>query len=209
MTANKTIYLIRHGQTDYNLKGIVQGSGIDSDLNETGRKQAQAFYNAYNHLTFDHIYTSQLKRTHQSVEPFIKRGHSWTQMHELNEINWGIFEGVVPTPEAKNVFNQMVASWRNGDLAKAIEGGETPLEMFERQRRGWQQIKQSSHKNILICMHGRAMRSFLSLVLDTPLQEMDQYPHTNLGVYQVEVNAGSSILHLKNDTRHFENIDLF
>ncbi|MFT5802452.1 MAG: broad specificity phosphatase PhoE, partial [Nonlabens sp.] len=29
-------YFIRHGQTDYNLRGIVQGSGIDSELNENG-----------------------------------------------------------------------------------------------------------------------------------------------------------------------------
>ena len=37
------IYLIRHGQTDYNVSGIVQGRGINSDLNATGIEQATAF----------------------------------------------------------------------------------------------------------------------------------------------------------------------
>jgi len=41
----KTIYFIRHGETEYNKLGIVQGSGVDSELNENGRAQAQAFYN--------------------------------------------------------------------------------------------------------------------------------------------------------------------
>jgi bisphosphoglycerate-dependent phosphoglycerate mutase len=39
----KDIYLIRHGETDYNRLGVVQGSGIDADLNDLGRRQAQAF----------------------------------------------------------------------------------------------------------------------------------------------------------------------
>lgn len=39
----KTFYFIRHGQTDLNLKGIVQGRGVNSPLNETGLAQAQAF----------------------------------------------------------------------------------------------------------------------------------------------------------------------
>ncbi|NDE62419.1 MAG: histidine phosphatase family protein, partial [Cyclobacteriaceae bacterium] len=40
----KKIYLVRHGQTDYNLQGVVQGSGIDAPINATGRAQAEAFF---------------------------------------------------------------------------------------------------------------------------------------------------------------------
>ena len=49
----KTIYLIRHGETEFNRMGIVQGSGIDSDLNETGILQARAFFETYRHITFN------------------------------------------------------------------------------------------------------------------------------------------------------------
>lgn len=45
MHALKDIYLIRHGETDYNRMRVVQGSGIDADLNELGNKQARAFLN--------------------------------------------------------------------------------------------------------------------------------------------------------------------
>ena len=70
----KKIYIIRHGQTDFNLKNIVQGSGVDSSLNERGIAQASAFFDAYQHIKFDKVYTSVLQRTGQSVQRFIDLG---------------------------------------------------------------------------------------------------------------------------------------
>ena len=206
MATNKTIYLIRHGQTDYNLKGIVQGSGIDSDLNAFGRKQAEAFYQTYRHIPFDHIYTSELKRTGQSVAPFVKAGRHLTQLKALNEINWGVFEGRPSTPESRIAFNKVVTSWREGSVDIPIEGGESPLAMYERQKSGWEIIKSSPHSNILVCMHGRAMRSFLSLMLDTSLADMDQYPHTNLCLYVLDVIGGEAKLVRKNDVAHLATL---
>ena len=189
MTTNKRIYLIRHGQTDYNLRGIVQGSGIDSDLNETGQKQAELFYNSYKHINFDYVYTSELKRTQQSVARFIEQGVGWSKLPELNEINWGVFEGLETTPESRLAFQNIVTSWREGELHKPIEGGESPNDMYQRQQRGWEKIRSSDYEQILVCMHGRAMRSFLSLLLQTPLKDMDQYPHSNLCLYTLEKNG--------------------
>ncbi|MEO0734980.1 MAG: histidine phosphatase family protein, partial [Bacteroidota bacterium] len=42
-----TVYIVRHGQTDFNLQGIVQGSGVDASLNDTGRSQGQHLYEQY------------------------------------------------------------------------------------------------------------------------------------------------------------------
>jgi probable phosphoglycerate mutase len=70
--SKKEIYLIRHGETEYNKKGIVQGSGIDADLNETGRNQAEAFHRKYGDVAFQKVYTSALVRTHQTVENLMK-----------------------------------------------------------------------------------------------------------------------------------------
>jgi len=48
----KTLYIVRHGQTDLNKQGIVQGRGRDTDLNAEGRKQAGLFYKAYQSVPF-------------------------------------------------------------------------------------------------------------------------------------------------------------
>ncbi|WP_282456203.1 histidine phosphatase family protein [Chitinophaga sedimenti] len=66
----KELYIIRHGETDFNRQGIVQGRGVNSDLNAMGVAQAEAFYEHYKHIPFDKVYTSSLKRTHQTVKKF-------------------------------------------------------------------------------------------------------------------------------------------
>ena len=79
----KTIYLIRHGETEFNRRGVVQGSGIDSDLNELGFLQARAFFDVYQDIEFDKIYTSKLRRTVQSVQEFINLGIPYEQFEGL------------------------------------------------------------------------------------------------------------------------------
>jgi broad specificity phosphatase PhoE len=188
----KTIYLIRHGQTDFNKAGIVQGSGVDSDLNDQGRKQAQQFFDAYKDIPFDHIYISKLKRTYQTIEPFTNQNIPITTLSGLNEINWGIMEGAKPTPESHQLFLDTVAKWRNNELDTTVENGETPLELFKRQKVAWELIFNNEHENcILICMHGRAMRSFLCLITGHPLMNMDDFEHGNVCLYVLEKNEGN------------------
>ena len=203
MTAKKTIYIIRHGQTNYNKQGIIQGSGIDSSLNETGRKQAEQFYKAYHHISFDKIYTSELKRTQQSVEKFIKQGVAMEVMPEFNEINWGKFEGLKGTPDSFKEYQAMIRDWKAGLLDRAAEGGETPNAMQKRQSIGLNKLLQKeSERTVLIAMHGRAMRSFLCLLTKKPLQQMDEFKHKNLCLSVVEYDGQSFQVVEQNCSKH-------
>ncbi|MCB9244869.1 MAG: histidine phosphatase family protein [Flavobacteriales bacterium] len=187
MSTKKRIFLIRHGQTDFNKLGIIQGSGIDSELNETGWKQAELFHRSYGHVPFDTIYTSALRRTQQSVHPFLDRGFNHEILEELNEINWGSFEGLKTTPERHAEYMRIVKAWRMGNFDQVIADGESPMEMFLRQQKGLNLIMEKKEEEIiLICSHGRAMRSFLCLLTGTPLERMDEFPHTNLCLYELE-----------------------
>ncbi|NJN78265.1 MAG: histidine phosphatase family protein [Saprospiraceae bacterium] len=89
----KELYIIRHGETDFNRQGIIQGSGVNSSLNEVGKLQSLRFFNQYKNLDFDYVYTSNLKRTHESVQHFINQGITWRVRAEIREISWGIHEG--------------------------------------------------------------------------------------------------------------------
>ena len=97
--------MVRHGQTDYNLQGIVQGSGVDASLNEKGQAQARAFYTAYHQLAFDRVYISKLKRSKESVMGFINAGIPYEEHESLNEICWGTREGKKITPEEDNYYH--------------------------------------------------------------------------------------------------------
>ena len=203
MTTKKTIYIIRHGETEYNKQGIIQGSGIDSDLNELGTKQANQFFQAYHHIPFDAIYSSELKRTQQSVAQFAERGHKIQPLKELNEINWGIFEGLKGTPDSHKIYLNMINDWKAGLLDRTVEGGETPNELQRRQAKGLEKIMaKMQEKEILIAMHGRAMRSFISLLMKTPLEQMDQYKHNNLCLYILEYQDGAFKIKENNCSKH-------
>jgi probable phosphoglycerate mutase len=199
----KKIYIIRHGQTDYNLKGIVQGSGVDSSLNDRGRAQAQAFFDRYQTVPFDKIYTSALKRTRESVQPFMDAGVPTVALSGLNEISWGTKEGQSITPEEDAYYHWMLQQWREGQTHHRIEGGESPEDVTHRQGEAWDHImQQTNERTILVCMHGRALRILLCRLLQYPLRQMDTFEHQNLCLYQLDFTGTLFAIKKHNDVSH-------
>src|SRR5690242_19631547 len=129
----KTLYIVRHGQTDLNKQGIIQGRGRDTDLNEHGQKQAALFYAAYKDVPFDKIYVSALKRTQQSVQPFIDKGIPFEKLSGLDELAWGMYEGQPSNPATKGAFLKIMRDWVEGKPDSKFEGGESPNEVKARQ----------------------------------------------------------------------------
>lgn len=210
MSDKKTIYLTRHGETEFNRLGIVQGSGVDSALNDTGRKQAELFYKHYKDINFDSVYTSTLQRTYQSVERFIEEKKlPHTSFAGLDEIKWGIYEGKSSTPEQKRVYLEMVRHWQSGNLEHSIPGGENPLELQARQKPVLKHIlEKTNEQQILICMHGRAMRSFLCLMADERLSNMDRFHHRNLGLYIIEFENNKFKIIKENNGDHLQSLTI-
>ncbi|HEY1045178.1 MAG TPA: histidine phosphatase family protein [Bacteroidia bacterium] len=207
---SKTIHLIRHGQTDFNKQNIIQGSGINSDLNDTGKRQAELFFKSHQFNPYSRIYTSKLNRSIQSVEPFIKKGIPHTELEALNEINWGIMEGRAGSPENAALYNEIVSQWSSGNLDLAIENGESPNSMYNRQKTGLEHIMSREEEEfVLICMHGRALRSFLCLLTNTPLKDMEQWHHHNLCLYELAYNGSHFDIVKANDVSHLNEINSF
>lgn len=201
----KNIYIVRHGETDYNKNNIIQGCGIDSDLNSTGQEQARLFYNAYRNIQFDKIYTSRLKRTHQSIEQFINKKIEWEQLSDFNEMNWGIYEGVSLTPSVKEEIVKMMAIWNSGDYDYKAQNAESPAEIAARLKKGIDYIlAQKQEKNVLLCIHGRALLILLCILNNLELKNMNKFDHHNLGLYLINYNYDSQkfSFKLKNDISH-------
>ena len=201
----KKLYIIRHGETDLNKNGIVQGRGVDSDLNETGRAQGVAFFKMYKDIPFDKIYTSKLKRTHQTVDDFIKKGVSWEQLAGLDELAWGKYEGMPSTPELREDFKKLIEAWSLGHFDVKVDGGESPNEVYIRQAGAMKHIlEQNNETTILICMHGRAIRLLMCLLMKKSLDKMDEYPHQNTSLYilnydgeNFNIDTFNSLIHLQ------------
>jgi probable phosphoglycerate mutase len=207
--SDKHIYIIRHGETDFNKSGYLQGSTINSSLNTKGNKQAKAFFDHYKSIPFDRIYTSGLKRSIESVNEFARLGIPVEHHDELNEINWGVFEGKKLSVVATFKINRIIHKWREGDTGLRIRGGDSPVDVAERQKKVIDLIfSRPEEKNILVSMHGRAMRIFLCQLMQLNLSKMDQFKHDNLALYHLYYSADSSLplLVKNNDIEHLKEM---
>ena len=203
----KELYIIRHGQTDHNLKGIVQGKGVNLPLNELGRRQAQAFYEAHKHIPFDAICTSSLLRAQETIYPFRDMGLDFEAYHELDEISWGEMEGQNATMENSDTFLTLLDRWRKGDIDAKPPGGESPKELQERQERFIDRLLLMPARTILIAMHGRAIRSLLCTLTGTSLSQMEEFPHVNLTLYKVNLMQGGKFeIERFNEQGHLKNV---
>ena len=195
----KEIYLIRHAQTEYNKKGIIQGSEVDSEINKEGTRQSKLFYDFYKNYNFEKIYISNLKRTFLTVKEFINDGIIYEKLSEFNEISWGINKG---KSDDLDVYKRLTDSWTEGNLNNKFKGGESPNEIAVRLNRGISHIINEKFNKILICIHGRALRVLLSLIIDKDLTRMDNYLHSNTCLYVIHYDRGKFILKEKNNIDH-------
>lgn len=206
--AEKIIYIVRHGETEYNKTGYLQGATINASINEFGRRQSEAFYEGYKDVTFDKIYTSDLKRSIESIDLFLLKEIPVEHFSELNEINWGIMEGKKLSPKAWIRLRRIAKAWAKGELTKKLPGGESPEDVAARQQNFLDIILQrEEEKNILICMHGRAMRVLICQLLNEPLMLMDTHKHDNMGLYVIKLEDNKAPVVLKNNSKdHLANV---
>ncbi len=201
--SSKKIYVLRHGQTDFNLQNIVQGSGIDSSLNARGVEQAKAFFEMYKAIPFDKIYTSGLRRTTETIQQFLDLGLPKESLAGLNEISWGTNEGKKITIEEDEYYHYMLKQWQLGNTSLRIEGGESPEDVVNRMQPAIDHIlAKEDEQTILVCMHGRAIRILLCMLLKYPLKSMDMFEHENTCLYLLNYEGGLFSIERFNDTTH-------
>ena len=181
------LYIIRHAETEYNRKGIIQGSEVDSDINDVGISQSNSFYEYYKNINFDKIYVSDLKRTFQTIRRFTEKGSSYEKLKEFNEISWGVNQGKSDDLED---YARLIDTWLAGNLDNKFEDGESSNEMSVRLVKGFDKVLDDDHDTVLLCIHGRALRILLSKIIDNDLTKMDKYVHSNTGLYILEYKNG-------------------
>ena len=180
-----TLYLVRHGETDYNRAAIMQGRRVNSTLNATGRMQAEALAHRLAALPLDAIYTSTLLRARQTaravaeVQPHVRM----VELTDLEEMSWGIHDGSAPGQGIAEAYGR----WRTGDYAHAVEEGESILDVQVRAIRAIETIlAQEEGRTVLVVTHGRFLRVLLATLLEEyGLARMDDLHHANTGVNQL------------------------
>lgn len=202
-----TFYFVRHGETDCNRRGIVQGSG-DSRLNAMGRRQAERLADRLAEVAFDVIYTSTLNRARETTD--LVAGHHPAvpvRVREgLREMDWGVYEGRLED-EVRPSLNAIKAAWRGGDFDRPVEGGESIRDV---QRRGLAALEEivAEHggETVLVVTHGRFLRVLLASILssDFGLERMHEIEHANTCVNLVVRRDGRFVQERLNCTAHLD-----
>jgi broad specificity phosphatase PhoE len=139
----------------------------------------------------------------------LNRAFPHVQFEGLNEINWGVKEGKESSREDHDEYMKVVSAWQSGELHVMIEGGESPLDVQKRQEVVLEYLrKEEEAENILVCMHGRAMRIFLCLMLNYPLSEMDRFAHDNTSLYKLTFTGSMFVLDDYNNLLHLNGKEL-
>ena len=200
----KQIYIFRHGETEYNKLGIMQGRSIDLSLNDQGKIQVNKFYEFYKNIPFELVISSELKRSKESIERFVEKGIPYIIDKRITEISWGANEGQKMSEETKQRFIKMITEWANGNLDYSIPGGESGLSLVTRIDSFIADLKQRPEKYILINTHGRALKMLVTRMLQQDISMMEKYNHHNTGLYLFEQIDDKFKLIKKNNIDHLK-----
>ncbi len=194
----KHIYIIRHGETDFNKAQKMQGRGIDASINELGQAQAKSVADALKSVAITKIVTSSLVRTLETAQPLIEQTEAVVETYaDLDEMSFGTLEGK-EFKEVEKEVKYFHKCWVEGELDLAPENGESPNQVFTRANAQTVKVLQNSEDDhIVFMLHGRLIRILLSVWLGNGLSNMDSIKHTN-----------GAINHLLWDGKGFQSIEL-
>jgi broad specificity phosphatase PhoE len=149
-----TIFLARHGETDWNAEGRVQGH-TDRPLNDAGRAQARALADELAEVHVDAVYSSDLARALDTARPVAAaRGLAVEPVAELRERDFGTWEGLLDTEILERFPEARTGAW--GDA-------ETREQLAERVLAALRRIaEQHPGGQVLVVSHGGPLRAILS-----------------------------------------------
>jgi 2,3-bisphosphoglycerate-dependent phosphoglycerate mutase len=182
--AQLTVYVVRHGQTDWNKEGRIQG-GTDNPLNATGREQAAAMAKLLADVKIDAVYVSSHQRARQTAEVF--KGRSVIEpMDDLRERFFGKFEG------GNDKDTTTVADWnkRRFTWTDDMEGGETLESQSRRAEAALKNIRERHKKGgtIVVVGHGGINPLLVSHLMGIPPQEgASAINQGNDEIYRIEL----------------------
>jgi broad specificity phosphatase PhoE len=149
----KSFYFVRHGETEWNQKGIVMGQ-TDIELNATGLKHAKEIAESLKDEDFKSIATSPLKRAFQTAQIISQASNNpITIIDDFKEISLGEAQGQPRQP-------QRIKEWREGGK---IEGAEPFSAFVHRVKRGLEQALKLPEP-VLIVAHGGVYWAIQSLL---------------------------------------------
>ena len=200
----KKLYLVRHGESEWNKLKKIQGQQ-DVSLTNKGIEQAKITGKRLMKEKIQKIYSSDLKRAYDSAKIIGEiLNVEVIPLKELREINFGIWEGLTEDI-VKSKFNKEHEKWLKEPEKLKNEGAETIKELQERVMKGVNKIiNQEKVDNILIVSHSAALKTIILGLLGMDLSYFKNLSLKNLSLSIIEFRQYNRVLTLLNDTNHLD-----
>ena len=205
------IYIVRHGETDLNAKGCIQGR-IEVPLNENGRKLATITGQGLADVVFDCVISSPSGRAFETASLILAENKASSGIpietdNRLMETNWGVWEGLGCVDSNYQVpREQHQAVWNDTFHFVPPDGGESCEELCARtQEILWEVIQNPAYqgKTILLSTHGMALRAMLNPFYENPEDFWQGSVPPNCAVCIVQAENGKAEL-ISNDKTYYD-----
>lgn len=160
------VFLIRHGETEYNVQGRFQGSK-DINLTENGIAQAHQLKERFQN-EFDYIFSSPLTRAYETAKILASvNGIEAVKVDNLREINFGEWEGLT-AKEVKETYPDALELWKNDEIDGPLVGGDVTMKLAAIRGKEciMDLVKKHPGSNIAIVAHGAIIRCAISEIFN-------------------------------------------
>ena len=196
------LYLLRHGQTEWNIEGKIQGK-TDIPLNETGLRQARCLAEGMREREISAVYSSPLLRAAQTAEILAEeKGLSVSVLPELREVDFGLWEGRSWT-EVDAEFHEDFRRWEENPAEYMPTGGESRESCRERCRAAMEQILAGTVTDAAIVAHGGILAHVADYLLRNQKEKEEIIvKNASISIIEYDRSTEKGRLLLLNDTAH-------
>ncbi len=129
---NSRIFLIRHGETNWNKEGRFQGQ-IDIPLNDTGKDQAQKTFEYLRNISFNKAFSSSMNRPYETAQIILqnKKELKIKKIDSLIEISHGLWEGKLES-EIREKWSNLLRDWHDRPQEVVMPEGESIKDVSKR-----------------------------------------------------------------------------
>lgn len=202
-----SLYLIRHGETQWNCESKTQGCK-DIELSKLGVLQSRLLANKLKGSNEDYlkIYTSDLDRCYLTAKVIGEELKVDIEVHkDLREMSFGDWEGLT-LDEIQRSYSKEYLKWRNEPFNATIPQGE---DLKTVQARCLNAVKKILTKyddgSIIIVSHGVAIKTIILGILDLDLKHFYNITLSNASLNKLEFREYGPVVINLNDTCHLEN----
>ena len=188
------IFLIRHGETDWNKEGRFQGQ-IDIPLNDNGKNQARKTFKFLKNVFFNKAFSSSMNRPYETAQIILQNNKDLKieKIDSLVEISHGLWEGKLES-EIREQWPNLLKNWHDKPEEVIMPEGESIKDVSDRSTSAFEKICLSQKENdlTLVVAHDAVNKTLICNILGIN--------HSNIWMIK-QGNGGITVIDLFNNPK--------